>query len=470
MNLKIKSILTAALLLVIMVFVSGCGQELDRYEQNDADGYTVSVKFDANGGYFGTNTYVIVDSYNISEMNKNGSGNVEIALLSPDNEVRGIDAYAAQNPGYFLAGWYAERTETADGYTYSGKWDFATSRLEVDPSKIYAASEPVMTLYAVWVPVFTVEFYDRASGELLNTYEFNPAAAEEIKVPAWNEETGAIEMYKFPTKKGYTFSAAYYDAEGTQKVDTPAVVHSGTVNEATGAAENANMKLYLDWTEGEWYRIYNAQQFLDNASVSGNYEIFADLDFEGKIWPTSLMYGNFSGSIVGNGHTLSNITAEQTNNSKTNAGLFGSFSEGASITDLTFENVTMTIKAGTRVAGTSYGLLAGTISNKAVFENVKIQGGQLLIDASSYFGTDDYTIGLLCGMGSAPVDADILCGVIGEGLWVSVESGMVTLLDEAPAGETAVEDMIVVEGEELILEDVLGEGVVIETIPVETAE
>ena len=231
------------------------------------------------------------------------------------------------------------------------------------------------------------------------------------------------------------------------------------------------MKLYLDWTEGEWYRIYNAQQFLDNASVSGNYEIFADLDFEGKIWPTSLMYGNFSGSIVGNGHTLSNITAEQTNNSKTNAGLFGSFSEGASITDLTFENVTMTIKAGTRVAGTSYGLLAGTISNKAVFENVKIQGGQLLIDASCYFGTDDYTIGLLCGMGSAPIDASgIICGVVGEGLWVSVESGMVTLLDEAPAGETAVEDMIVVEGEELILEDVLGEGVVIETTPVETAE
>ena len=434
MNLKIKSILTACLLLVLVLLMAGCGEQATPYQINDAEGFNVSVKFDANGGYFGTNTYVIVDSYNVSEMNKNSDGNVEIALLSPDNEVRGIDAYAVQNPGYFLAGWYEERTETAEGYAYSGKWDFATSRLTVDPTKTYSANEPVKTLYAVWVPKFAVEFYDRASGEMLGTYEFNPAAAEEILVPAWDEETGAIEMYKFPEKQGCTFQAAYYDAEGTQPVDTPAVVHTGTVNEATGAAENATMKLYLDFMEGEWYHIYNVEQFLDNASVSGNYQIHADLDFEGEIWPTSLMYGNFTGSIVGNGHTFSNISAEQTNNSKTNAGLFGSLSEGASISDLALRNVTFTIKSGTRVAGTSYGLLAGTISDKAVFENVTVKNGQLQIDSSCYFGTDDYTIGLLCGMGSAPIDADITCAAIGEGLWVSVEDGVVTLLDEAPAG------------------------------------
>ena len=465
MNLKIKSILTALLLVMLAVLAVGCSEKATPYQINDAEGFNVSVKFDANGGYFGTNTYVIVDSYDISNMNKNSNGNVEIALLSPDNEVRGIDAYAAQNPGYFLAGWYATRTETADGFAYSDKWDFATGRLTVDPAQTYSAEEPVLTLYAVWVPKFAIEFIDRATGELLNTYEFNPADASDIKVPTWDEETGAIEMYDFPSRKGYTFSAAYYDAEGTQKVETPAVVHSGTVNETTGAAENATMKLYLDWTEGEWYRIYNVDQFLDNASVSGNYEIFADLDFEGKIWPTSLMYGNFSGSIVGNGHTLSNITAEQTNNSKTNAGLFGSFSEGASVTDLTLENVTMTIKSGTRMAGTSYGLLAGTVSDKAVFQNVKVSG-QLLVDAASYFGTDDYTIGLVCGMGNAPVEATIACGVVGEGLWVSVENGMVTLLDEAPS----VEEVIVVENGELNLDDILGEDVILETVPVTDAE
>ena len=431
---KIKAVLTAALLILAVLVMAGCGEEATPYQLNDADGYQVSVKFDANGGYFGTNTYVIVDAYNIAEV---GS---EIALLSPDNEARGIDAYEAKNPGHFLAGWYAERTETADGYTYSGKWDFATSRLSVDPGKTYSSQEPALTLYAVWVPEFEIEFYDLASGELIQTYAFNPAEAENIKVPAWDEETGAIEMYKFPVKDGHTFAAAYYDAEGKEAVQTETVDHPGVVNQATGEAENATLKLYLDWTEGEWYRIYNVDQFLDNASVSGNYEIFADLDFEGKIWPTSLVYGNFTGSIVGNGHTFKNIAVEQTNNSKTNAGLFGYLAEGAQIKDLTLENVSFTIKSGARMAGTSFGLLAGTISEKAVFENVSIKAGQLLVDSGCYFGTDDYVIGLLCGMGSAPVDADITYGVIGEGLWLIVTDGIVSLSNEPvamPEGESA---------------------------------
>ena len=438
---KIKALLIAAVLILAVLALAGCSQEVSPYQQNDAQGYTLSVKFDANGGYFGTNTTVIVDSYNPAELGG------EIALLSPDNEARGIDAYQAKNPGYFLAGWYAQRTETADGYTYSDKWDFETSRLSVDPKVEYSAEEPALTLYAVWVPEFEIEFYDLASGELLQAYAFNPSDADSIQVPAWNEQTGAIDMYKFPTKEGHTFKAAYYDAQGTKAVDTETVIHPGKVNEATGQAENATLKLYLDWTEGEWYRIYNVEQFLDNASVSGNYEIFADLDFEGEIWPTSLVYGNFTGSIVGNGHTFKNIAVEQTNNSKTNAGLFGYLAEGAELSDLTFENVTFTIKAGTRVAGTSFGLLSGTISEKAVFNNVAITGGQLLIDANSYFGTEDYVIGLLCGMGSAPIDeSGITCTVVGEGLWVSVVDGVVTLSDEpvgdptAPAEETVPEE------------------------------
>ena len=204
------------------------------------------------------------------------------------------------------------------------------------------------------------------------------------------------------------------------------------------------MKLYVQWAEGEWYHIYNVEQFLDNASVSGSYVIHEDLDFAGEIWPSSMMYGNFSGTILGNGHTFSNITMEQTNNSKTNAGLFGYLAEGAQIKDLTLENVSFTIKSGTRMAGTSFGLLAGTISEKAVFENVAITSGQLIVDATSYFGTEDYVIGLLCGMGNAPIDAsNIQCSVAGEGLWVKVEDGLVILSNEpVEAAEAATEETV----------------------------
>jgi len=439
MNQKIKAILTAALLIVMLLCITGCSQDASPYQVNDAQNYTVSVKFDANGGFFATNTSVIVDAYNISEMATSG-GSVEIPLLSPDNEVRGIDAYTATNPDHFLAGWYATRTETADGYAYSDKWDFEKDRLRVDAGKTYTSEEPVLTLYAVWVPKFEIEFYTLDSGELLNTYAFNPTSSEEVLVPAWDEETGAIEMYDFPAREGYTFAGAYYDAEGTQPVDTPAVNHPGVINDATGQAENATLKLYLDWEEGEWYHIYNVEQFLDNASVSASFVIHEDLDFEGEIWPTSLMHGNFSGTIEGNGHTMKNITVEQTNNSKVNTGLFGTLTETAAISDVTFENVTVTIKGGTRMAGSSFGLLAGMISESASCTGVAIENSQLLIDAAAYFGTEDYVIGLLCGMGGADVDVSgISCGVVGEGLYAVESDGIVTLTTEAPEAASADE-------------------------------
>ena len=419
MNLKIKAIVTA-LLVITLTFLSGCAEESTPYEINDTDSYNVSVKYDANGGFFTTNTSVIVDSYNVSDMAVDANGMAQIALLSPDNALRGNDAFAAVNNGYFLAGWYSQRTETTDSqgntvYTYAGKWDFEKDLLAVDPGQPHTSQEPVLTLYAAWVPLFEIEFVDLDSGETLGNYTFNPLEVEAIQMPAWNEETGAIEMYRFPTKSGCTFEGAYYDEQGTETVETETLIHTGTVDEATGTATGSSMKVYTSWTEGEWYHIYNVEQFLENASVSGSYVIHADLDFAGAIWPTSLMYGNYSGTIEGNGHTFSNIEVTQTNNSKVNSGLFGYLTETARVTDLNLENVTFTIQAGTRVSGASFGLLAGTISGDAVVENLTISNSLLQIDSGCYFGMDDYVIGLVCGMGTSDIDASgITCRAVGE--------------------------------------------------------
>lgn len=422
MKLKIKALVLALLTLGTVGLFAGCGTEQTPYEKNDAENFTVSVKYDANGGIFTTNTSVIVDSFNISDVKTNSEGNAEIALISPDNSLRGNDAFSPVNNGYFLAGWYSERTETgkdSDGnpiYTYGNKWDFDKDLLEVDANKTYSSAEPVMTLYAAWVPLFEIEFYSLNDGELIGSYVFNPTTAGEISVPAWNEKTGAIEMHNFPKKAGYTFNGVYTDSEGRNPITTETITHTGVVDYTTGVAKDPSMKLYVDWIEGEWYHIYNVEQFLSNASVNGNYEIHADLDFTGEIWPTALMHGNFAGSIKGNGHIFKNIEAVQTNNSKTNSGLFGNLTEKAGISDLTFENVSFTIEAGTRVAGASYGLLAGTISDAAQISNVKILSSSLKIDSKCYFGVDNYTIGLLCGMGNADViaDAEISCEAAGS--------------------------------------------------------
>lgn len=436
MKQKIKVLLLTALTLGSICLFTACGSEQTPYEINDEENYTVSVKYDANGGVFTTNTSVIVDAYNISDM-KAEDGVVEIPLITPDDKSRGNDAFKATKSGYFLAGWYAERTEDGkdeDGntlYTYGDKWDFEEDVLEVDVDKTYSSKEPVITLYAAWVPLFEIEFYSLGSGEYINSYEYDPTLLDEIKVPTWDEETGAVEMYNFPENDGYTFNGAYYDEAGTQQI-VSVLEHTGEVDEETGTADETVMKIYVDWLEGEWYHIYTVEQFLDNASIKGNYEIHADLDFTDENWPSSLMYGNFTGSIKGNGHKFTNIELNQTNNSKVNAGLFGNITEEASITDLTFENVTFTIEKGTRVAGASFGLLAGTLSEGAALTNVNILNGVIQIDSSCYFGANDYSIGLLCGTGNAAAipNAQITCVPTGdnpEKVQISVDGNDVTV-------------------------------------------
>ena len=436
MKLRIKTVLLTLLALGSMCLFCACGSEKTPYEVNDEENYTVSVKYDANGGLFTTGTTVIVDSYNIGDMNAE-DGVVEIPLITPDDEVRGNDAFTATKSGYFLAGWYAERTEDGEDkkgntiYTYGDKWDFEDDVLEVDVDKTYSSKEPVITLYAAWVPLFEIEFYSLSTGEYLNTYAFDPTKVTEIKIPTWDEKTGAVEMYNFPENDGYTFNGAYYDEDGTNQI-VSVLEHTGEVDEKTGTAEDSVMKIYVDWLEGEWYHIYTVEQFIDNASVKGNYEIHADLDFTDENWPSSLMYGNFSGTIKGNGHKFTNIEFAQTNNSKVNAGLFGNFTAEASITDLTFENVTFSIEKGTRVAGASFGLFAGNIAEGATISNVNIVNGVIKIDSSCYFGVSDYSIGLLCGTGNAALipNAQITCEAAGknpENVQISVSGNEVTV-------------------------------------------
>lgn len=432
--MKHKKILMALLLLLAACVLAGCGAEESPYAVNDSQGYTLSVKYDANGGIFTTNTSVMVDSYNLSQVPQSG-GKASVALLQPGDPARGNDAFTAVNNGYFLAGWYAGRTETGTdeqgnpAYTYSDPWNFETSRLEADTGRTYTSAEPMLTLYAAWVPMFRIDFYDRATGEFLESYSFDPAAGQEFTLPAWDETTGAIEMYSFPVRSGYTFAGAYLDAAGIQPLTDAVFTHPGAVDTATGTAKNGVLNLYLDWTEGEWYHIYSLEQFKENASVAGSYVLHTDLDFTDEIWPSSLMYGNFSGTIEGNGHAISNVQVTQTNNSKVNAGLFGYLTENAVIRDVTFENITFTIEAGTRMAGTSYGLLAGTVSAEAEITGVGILDSRLQVDSGCYFGVDDYAIGLVCGMGSPSLDVcEITAEAVGENLVVTAdESGAVTL-------------------------------------------
>jgi hypothetical protein len=203
------------------------------------------------------------------------------------------------------------------------------------------------------------------------------------------------------------------------------------VNAATGQAEDAVLKLYIDYTEGEWYHIYSAQQLADNINLGGHYVLHADLDFSDVSWPRAFTTGTFNGSIEGNGHTIKNVTVIQKDYSKPAGGLFGTLGADATLTDLTFDNITFTMQNGTRVTSAAFGVLAGTLSGDATLTNVTVKGKLQIDSACSTTLKADCAIGLVCGVGDASaVTADITCEAVGEAadtVKITVKDGVVTV-------------------------------------------
>ena len=289
-------------------------------------------------------------------------------------------------------------------YTYSEEFNFDTDVVTVDPSKTYNSAEPVLTLYALWVDKFSVEFINIDTNELIEVYEFNPYGDFNLSAPTWSEKTGKIDMNKFPAIKDMTFEAAYYDAEGTQPV-TDAIIHDGEV--VNGEVVNAKKTIYVKYKEGNWYHIYAAKQLANIGDTKGHYVLHADLDFEAEktYWPTAFIHNVFEGTIEGNGHVIKNVIIEQNDIAKGATGLFGTLQSGAKLSNLTFENITLKIKKGARNPGTAFGLLAGKVAAGVEMENIVITSGTIEIDADNcYWATDDYAIGLVYGVNMGCAD------------------------------------------------------------------
>ncbi len=414
-----KYLIAAAVLLTAAGAVTGCSQWDPVYEQMDEEGYTVSVRFDANGGAFANRDGVsIVDVFRVSDYKTNAAGMAEIKVLDPADPARQqVGDYSASRTGYFLAGWYKTRTlrvnesgEALDdygvpvsvsgreqGYTYADKWDFETDRLTVDPNGDYSAFDEQMTLYAAWIPKFTFEFYapDENGQFALVAKDSNIV----LEMPAWNESTGQLDMGGVPKREGMTFEAAYYDEAMTKPV-TEATL-TGNVDLEHGVAHETTIKLYTTWQEGVWFRIYDAKQFISNSRLGGNYILYADLDFEGKFWSSALATGVFTGTIEGNGHTIKNITFTQPDASSQNGGLFGVLGGRSVIRNVTFENITYVLSSGSRMPDPTFGLLAGTLTEGATLENVSVSGTLKIGSGVIPPDKGDYSIGLLFGVGSS---------------------------------------------------------------------
>jgi hypothetical protein len=359
MKLRKKAIGAVCLILAAMLLVTGCSAPKNPYQINDEQNYNVSIRFDANGGLFSTNLSVITDCYNITNMQQNGAGEIEIPLLDPNDENRGdVESFEAEKDGYFLAGWYTNRTEGGDGeYVYSGKWDFTKDRLKVDPNGKYSAEEPVMTLYAAWIPSFKFEYYDYNTGDKLGETSFDPLKSQGVYRPRPSKQTGRMIMGEFFEREGYTFKNVYLSMESTEPITADTIKHGGVVNLENGTGKDSVKKLYVDWMEGEWFHVYSAEQFTKLAATDANLIISDDLDFSNANWPSSLSNGTFTGKIIGDGYTIKNLKSDLSGK------LFNQIGDGALIENLTFKFI-----KGTKDQGMD--MICGNISSNAKLDNV----------------------------------------------------------------------------------------------------
>jgi hypothetical protein len=439
MNNKIKYLLFTVMLLIAVCFVASCSQWDTPYDSLDEEGYTVSVRFDANGGIFaGTEDVYIVDVFNTN-------GKSEISLIAPNDPRRGTGAFEISKTKSIFVGWYTDRQLRVDengnpldaygvltsvsgreqGYTYSGKWDFDKSTLKIDPNKEYNSEENALTLYAAWVPSFVFDVYiENANGEfdLLMSKE-----TLEIELPRWNEKTGKMDIKSLPTVEGKTFKEASLTKDFAELVSGTV---NGGINYETGTMQgDGKVEIYTRYMDGVWFKITTPKQFKDNSRLDGCYMIEADLDFTGIVWSSTLASDGFKGKIIGNGHKMSNITVNQSNTSVMRGGLFGGIDAGAEINDVVFENITYNMKSGSLKAGASFGLLAGTISNDAVLSNITVSGAFNI--SSEIYPDTDYSLGVLSGnIIDTGIDiSSITCNVTGdtEKLSIEVENGQITL-------------------------------------------
>ena len=447
MKRLLKHLVWVAAILVAVTCITACSKWGTPYESMDKDGFNVSVRFDSNGGMFaGANDVCVVDVFNLETITTNSEGTKEITLISPDDKDRGKHAFEISKNGCFLAGWYTERTPILDAngvhlnyygqpasdteqdhaYTYSGKWDFDTDKVVLDPNGDYTSSQNVLTLYAAWVPYYNFEFYAQGADgefELVKTQN-----GLELTVPTWNTETGKLDSGKFPTLDGKTFEGAYYDAAMTQAISGTI---TGSVNYETGTSNNLEpIKIYTTWREGTWFKIYNAKQFVANSRLDGCYELMADLDFTGLNWSAALSKGEFKGQILGGGHKMSNITVLQGDTRQKVGGIFGKLANEAVLSNVTFENATYSIERGSIDPNAEFGLLAGNIAADATLTNLTISG-KIQIGSRVNADTNPANIGLLCSSGTfGGIDSSNIACVAAEGnesVNIEVNDGIVTL-------------------------------------------
>ena len=86
--------------------------------------------------------------------------------------------------------------------------------------------------------------------------------------------------------------------------------------------------------------------------------------------------------------------------------------DGAVLKNITFDNVTYIITAGSRMNGASFGTLASNVSNQATFDNMTFNATLEIKNSSSLSLSESYnhTVGVMTGNGNvSSISGNVVC-------------------------------------------------------------
>lgn len=251
--------------------------------------------------------------------------------------------------GFSFTGWYQTKTVSGDNVTYSEPWDFEKDTV----------GSTDITLYAGWKKdisyTYTLVYIDAEGEHVLGSYEV--------------EAGEKFNDYKKLTKNNPNLQTAigYYNMD-----ETP----WDTEFSHPGGESDLDIKVLVKYIDGLYTLVSNASE-LQKAKNSDIY-LLNDIDMQGA----TLGFDKYSGTIMGNGYTISNFKVKYDN---TRNGLVDDLVQGsgkslyislfkelnnATIKDITFDNVTVDIVAALPQITNIYVSPIATTSKGATLDNV----------------------------------------------------------------------------------------------------
>jgi len=335
---------------VLLLCLAGCGGD----ETLEQRGYTVSVIYDYNGG--------TADGLPQLKM----LYKPDQPLLAPGSTAEfkepTLDRY------HSLDGWYLART---DGEGNVIRDENGQPLTEVAPFVFAGArANTNITLVAKWKDKPTVELHVPGHETITEPFSVGASVTENLL-------TGLLPDVQDKTLLGY-----YADEACTERITLPLTI-----------SEGENRKIYTRWLDGDVLIVRTKSDLSKLRLYAGKTVWFdADIDMTGARLPT---LDTFSGKIIGNGHTIRNLTLTVSLTGRTTDwGLFGKLTDGAEIRDLSFENVSVTVNASYSSQSLFHiAFLASSAAGNVTVEGVKFTDCSLVLRLPTADAVNDIATG-----------------------------------------------------------------------------